>query len=109
MELDGKEFVLCCNFNVIADVEALYGGLGALLQGISPMSSARTFLSCMMNDYADTMGWPERYTPRQAGRLLPTAAKELNHAVDEIMELVFSAVRSETPADQKPSEGSSKN
>ena len=28
MELDGKTFELCCNFNVIADAEDLYGGLG---------------------------------------------------------------------------------
>lgn len=95
MELDGKEFKLCCNFNVLADVEALHGGLGTLLKSKSTMNTARVFLSCMMNDYADSMGWPERYTPRQAGRLLSTEPKKLNEQVSDIMNLVFDAVRAE--------------
>lgn len=107
MELDGKEFVLCCNFNVIADAETLHGGLGALLRSRSTMNTARVFLSCMMNDYADSMGWEERYTPRQAGRLLSTNPQKLNEQVAEIMDLVFSAFR--TDDEQFPSEDAEKN
>nr|DAT69243.1 MAG TPA: tail tube protein [Caudoviricetes sp.] len=97
MELDGKTFELCCNFNVIADAEDLYGGLGALLRSGSSMNTVRTFLACMMNDYADSMGWEERYTPRQAGRLLSTNPQELRSQAADIMALVFSAVTAERP------------
>lgn len=108
MELDGKEFKLCCNFNVLADVE-LHGGLEKLLRSKSPMNTARVFLSCMMNDYADSMGWPERYTPRKAGRLLPTEPQKLNEQVSEIMELVFNAVRAAPAAELPSSEDTEKN
>lgn len=108
MELDGKEFKLCCNFNVLADVE-LHGGLETLLRSKSPMNTARVFLSCMMNDYADSMGWPERYTPRKAGRLLPTEPQKLNEQVSEIMELVFNAVRAAPAAELPSSEDTEKN
>lgn len=109
MELDGKEFKLCCNFNVLADVEALHGGLETLLRSKSPMNTARVFLSCMMNDYADSMGWPERYTPRQAGRFMSTEPKKLNGQVSEIMELIIGAVRAEPAAEQPSSEDTGKN
>ena len=91
-ELDGKRYLLRCNMNVLADVQAEYGGdLGKALEGDSPLKSVTVFLAAMLNDYADEQGWPERWTPRQIGRRfgigdLPTK---------EIMQLV---VRAMTPA-----------
>lgn len=68
---DGKTWILRCNMNVLADVQAAYdGGISQALSGDSPMESVLHFLSAMMNDYAEDMGWPERYTPRQLGRRL---------------------------------------
>ena len=109
IDLDGKRFDLCCNFNVLADVEEMHGGLGPLLRSPSALHSVRVFLSCMMNDYAERMGWQERYTPRQAGRLLPTQPKEMNAAVQNIMDLVFSAVRPDDDPADPPEKDAEKN
>ena len=109
IDLDGKRWNLCCNFNVLADIEEMYGGLSPLLQSPSAMNTARIFLSCMMNDYAESMGWPERYTPRQAGRLLPTRASELNGVLEDIMNLVFSAVRGDGAAEGTSGKDAEKN
>ena len=91
MQLDGREFELCCNFNVIADIEAYLGEFGQILN-MPPMAAARIALSCMMNEYADMQGWKESWTPRQAARFLPTDSTELNKSVAAIMDLVKDAV-----------------
>ena len=57
--------------NVLADVQEAYNGsLMAALRNPSSIKAATTFLSAMLNDCAETNGWPERYTARQVGRLL---------------------------------------
>lgn len=70
-EFDGKDFVLCCNMNVLADVQEAYNGnLMAALRNPASMKAAMTFLTAMLNDCADSNGWLERYTVRQVGRKL---------------------------------------
>lgn len=70
-EFNGKTYELCCNMNVLADVQEAYNGsLMAALRNPSSIKAATTFLSAMLNDCAETNGWPERYTARQVGRLL---------------------------------------
>ena len=68
-EFDGKHWILRCNMNVLADVQEVYhGDIGEALAGARPFESVLQFLAAMLNDYADEMGWPERYTARQLGR-----------------------------------------
>ena len=70
-ELDGKTYQLRCNMNVLADVQAAYGGtISGALSGENPTQSVLEFLAAMLNDYADEQGWPERYTARDVGRKL---------------------------------------
>lgn len=70
-EFDGKTWQLCCNMNVLADVQEAYSGsIGEALSGANPMRSVLIFLAAMMNNYAEDMGWPERYEARQLGREL---------------------------------------
>ena len=101
-----REWELCCNMNVIADVQGIYGDLGSALSGENIMRSVLDFLACMMNDWADTQGWQVRYTGRELGRILdwPT----FNEVQAIVMELVTSAI---SPADgeDNPEEDPGKN
>lgn len=79
-EFDGKQFLLRCNMNVLADVQDAFGGnIGTALTGGNLFRSVLEFLAAMLNDYAEEHGWPERYTARALGRkftqnTLPAAA-----------------------------------
>ena len=70
-EFNGKEYTLCCNMNVLADVQEAYNGnLMRALVNPGSVKSSMTFLTAMLNDCADSNSWPERYTVRQVGRML---------------------------------------
>jgi len=70
-EFEGKTYLLRANMNVLADVQEVYGGAitDALTDG-RPYRSVMEFLAAMMNDYAEEMGWPERFTRKSLGRKL---------------------------------------
>ena len=71
-ELDGKTYLLRCNMNVLADVQDAFGGtIAGAMTGENVNRSVMEFLAAMLNDYADEMDWPERFTARQLGRKLP--------------------------------------
>lgn len=71
-EFEGKTYNLCCNMNVLADVQEAFGGdLSAALTAKTSVRSTLEFLAAMLNDCADGNGWPERYTVKQLGRKLP--------------------------------------
>ena len=75
-EWEGKTYNLCCNMNVLADVqEAFEGDLDAALSGKSSLRGVLAFLTAMLNDAADMMGAPERFTVRGIGRRLPLARR----------------------------------
>ena len=91
-ELDGRSYLLRCNMNVLAEAqEDLGGDLGGAITGKATMKSILSFLAAMLNDYAEDMGWPERYTRRDLGKKFSfqdfTALPR-----EEIMELVINAV-----------------
>lgn len=92
-EFEGKVFHLCCNMNVLAAVQERHGGnfLSALNSEAS-FACVTEFLTAMLNDYADSQGWLERYTTSEVGRALdpsPVAMIERNKMV---LGLVFSAI-----------------
>lgn len=100
-EFDGKVFHLCCNMNVLAAVQERHGGnfLSALNSDAS-LSCVTEFLTAMLNDYADSQGWMERYTPSQVGRKLdpsPIAMAERNKLV---LGLVYSSIVPAAPTAQ---------
>lgn len=71
-EINGKTYMLRCNFNVLADVqEAFDGDFLAALDSAHSYRGVLEFIAAMLNDYADEQGWPERFTTRQVGRILP--------------------------------------
>lgn len=93
-DFQGKTYTLRCNMNVLADVQEAFGG--NMLEALSEKSSLRaclTFLAAMLNDCADEMGWDERFTSRQVGRLL--APWQLKGLEGVIFPLVTAAMRGE--------------
>ena len=106
-ELNGKVYILRCNMNVLADVEAMHGG--NLMEALSQPGKLRAsmeFLTAMLNDYADEMGWEERYTPKSLGRLLSPTPKEMKAIQNSITDLVVKAV---TGGAEEPDEDPEKN
>lgn len=99
-ELDGRRYLLRCNMNVLADAqEDLDGNLGRAVTGQANMKSILAFLAAMLNDYAEDMGWPERYTRRELGKKFSFQDfKDLPR--EEIMDLVINAVF--LPAEELP-------
>lgn len=56
-EFDGRTYQLCCNMNVLADVQDAFGG--EIIEALSSKSSVRSlmeFLAAMLNDSADEQG-----------------------------------------------------
>lgn len=93
-EFCGKTYLLRCNMNVLADVQEVYGGqIRGAMSGEKPTKSVLEFLTAMLNDYAEEMGWPERYTSREVGRKIPP---NVVRALD-IMGMVTRAIAPPTP------------
>lgn len=112
----GKTYTITCNFNVMADVQAQYGGnlVAALREATTkPLHTALVFAAAMVNDAADAAGETERFTPAELGRALPAAMPGV--FADRIMALVWAALeiggeKKAEPADETPaSEENEKN
>jgi len=106
INFDGKDVILRCNFNVIADVQEMNGGtLPEVLNAGKSLNNFLCFLTAMINEYADEVGWPERYTPKQVGRIVDITDGSL---LTEVMTLVVKALYKKTdktePTDSKNSE-----
>ena len=89
-EFEGKTYTICCNMNVLADVQEAFGGnLDQALSGKNTVRSVLEFLAAMLNDAADSAGWPERFTARQLGRKLPATNNQGLYIM--VMDLVANA------------------
>lgn len=89
-EFNGKTYVLTCNMNVLADLQEMNGGeLPNIASEKDGIKVRMEYLAAMMNDYADEMGWPERYTGKTIGRKLKTVDPAL---MQDIQRLVIHAL-----------------
>ena len=103
----GRDCELCCNMNVLADVqEYCKGNLIEALSSPATIKNMLIFLAAMYNDCADSNGWPERVTPKELGRKLPS--KEIFLLINEIPPLIHSAVQA-TADGAEPAEDNEKN
>lgn len=58
---DGQEMTLCCNMNVLADVQEYFdGSFGRALEKRRTLKANIVFLTAMINDYFDSMSLPAR-------------------------------------------------
>ena len=75
-EWEGTVYNLCCNMNVLADVqEAFNGDLDAAVSQKSSLRGVLEFLAAMLNDASENIGASERFTARELGRKLPVARR----------------------------------
>lgn len=64
-----KDWNLCCNMNVLADVqEACDGKIAEALNPRHSVKSALMIGAAMMNECADINGWSDRVTAKELGR-----------------------------------------
>ena len=98
-EIDGKTYILRCNFNVLADIQEEYGDLPDIEDSQKILPNLRIYLSAMVNDYADEQGWPERFTPRQIGRKIKSIDADL---VSTVTRLILTALYIQTSEEKEP-------
>lgn len=99
-EVNGKTYILCCNMNVLADVEQMHNGnLMEALDHPSILTTAKEFLAAMLNDYAVQMHWEERYTPLTIGRLLPATPTAVKQIRETYSALVYPALTDQLETD----------
>lgn len=109
-ELDGKRYKLRCNMNVLADVQEAYDGdFMESLNSRQSMKSVLEFLAAMLNDYADEMGWPERFTAKQLGRKLYQDEVPGVQIMSLVTEAVLPRKREEAPEEPEMDEGTEEN
>ena len=109
-ELDGKRYRLRCNMNVLADVQEEYDGdFMESLNGKKAMKGILVFLAAMLNDYADEMGWPERFTAKQLGRRLHQDEIPGVKIMALVTEAVLPRVKEKNQEVPEPDEGSEEN
>jgi hypothetical protein len=90
---DGMEMTLCCNMNVLADVQEYFdGNFGRALEKRRTLQANIVFLTAMINDYLDSIGSTKRYEVREVGRKLPTLPAATRELSDIITCLVSSAL-----------------
>ena len=109
-ELDGKRYKLRCNMNVLADVQEAYDGdFMESLNSRQSMKSVLEFLAAMLNDYADEMGWPERFTAKQLGRKLYQDEVPGVQIMSLVTEAVLPRKREEAHEEPETDEGTEEN
>ena len=97
-EWEGTVYNLCCNMNVLADVqEAFNGDLDAAVSQKSSLRGVLEFLAAMLNDASENIGASERFTARELGRKLPVARRvEVQKPVHLWNQLLITKVRKKT-------------
>lgn len=95
----GEPWTVCCNMNVLADVQDAYdGNLLEALDNARGLRATLEFLAAMLNDAADTAGREERFTAKELGREL--TIRETIALGQQIFPLIESAVRQDEPDEE---------
>lgn len=68
VEFEGRTYVLRCNMAVLDALQEAHSGDFGELMKLEPRAAAPEILAAMLNDYAEDMGWEERWTPRQIAK-----------------------------------------
>lgn len=109
-EYRGREYILRCNMNVIADVQDMCGGMiSPAIEDHASLKGCLCWLAAMMNDYADEQGW-EDYTPytnKTLGREISIQEIPKEKVMLVVRKALFRQVK--TDGKEPDSEGNSKN
>ena len=96
---DGQEMTLCCNMNVLADVQEAFGGNLSNALNNATTKTVMCFLTAMINDYLDSEGSDKSYTVKQVGRLIPPS--KLTEITSLVIELTTAALRGDEEPEPK--------
>jgi len=99
--IDGREYTLRCNMNVLADVqEANNGDLLGALDRRKSLNTALLVGAAMLNDYADECGLTERFTAKSLGRKIPPSDMMRFSAI--VTDLLFNALKGDDDKGGEP-------
>lgn len=73
-ELEGKVYTLRCNMAVLDALQEAHDGDFGAVYDLPVREGSAQILAAMLNDYAEDMGWEERWTAKQIKKRLPWAA-----------------------------------
>lgn len=105
-EYNGHNLDLCCNMNVLAELQAT-GGLNPLLDENQSFRSFLRLLAAMVNEAANRAGIGLVVTDREIGRAV--SWKEFRRMRDDIFGLLTAAIIAPDEDVAEPNEDSSKN
>ena len=71
--LDGREYILRCELNVIELIEARYGSIGAVYEKSGEISCIKFLAAAMINENFYAIGSPERITEGMIGAKMTAA------------------------------------
>lgn len=103
--VDGVDYPLVCNFNVLADIEDEYGTVFAGTHDEHTFKFARFVLASMLNEACVAGGIEKEWTPREVGRKLPAAGYEIGDLLLVVIKLIADAmphVAEPDPAEDAP-------
>lgn len=63
-EMEGKTYILRCNMAVLDALQEAHDGDFSAVMNLSARQGCAEILAAMLNDYAEDMGWEERWTPK---------------------------------------------
>lgn len=96
LTVGGRTYKVCCNMNVLADVQEMYSGkLGRGIYDTSARGLIR-WITAMVNDARDDLG-EEPLTVKQVGRMIPLSELDgLRRTVTALMSASLKAPKSDT-------------
>lgn len=94
----GRTYKICCNMNVLADVQEIYGGDMRRALNDTSAKGIRNFLTAMINDARDSLG-EEPLTAKQVGRDV-----SFDCAKETVLPLILSAFSPKKGNQQKETE-----
>ena len=96
--LGGKEYEICVNMNVLADLQEQHdGSIAAVLNPKAELRTSLEIMAAMLNEASDAAGDPERFTARALGRQIEPS--RINEVREIVQELVHAALMSDEPED----------
>lgn len=84
--LEGREYILRCDLNVIELVEAKYGSVGAVYEKHGEISCIKFMTAAMINEHFYAVHSPERVTENEVG------AKMKASDIVSVMRVVLAAL-----------------
>ena len=96
-EIDGQKLTLCCNMDVLADLQEQSGELQELLESRRSMRSYLRLLAAMINSELRARGQDASYTDAELGRRIGFREFRKNSAA--VFGLLISAVAADEPED----------